>query len=63
MATSEQHLIWLDLEMTGLDPFTDRILEVATVVTDQDLNHRGRGPGDRRPPIGGGPGRAGRLES
>jgi oligoribonuclease len=44
MAPSEQHLIWLDLEMTGLDPFTDRILEVATAVTDQDLNILAEGP-------------------
>ena len=44
MATNEQHLIWLDLEMTGLDPFTDRILEVATVVTDQDLRILAEGP-------------------
>ena len=28
------NLVWIDLEMTGLNPFTDRILEVATIVTD-----------------------------
>ena len=44
MATNEQNLIWLDLEMTGLDPETDRILEVATVVTDQDLRVLAEGP-------------------
>jgi oligoribonuclease len=44
MPTSEQNLIWLDLEMTGLDPFTDRILEIATVVTDQELNILAEGP-------------------
>lgn len=44
MAKSEQNLIWLDLEMTGLDPFTDRILEVATVMTDQDLHILAEGP-------------------
>lgn len=31
-------LVWLDLEMTGLDPDHDRILEIAIVVTDNDLN-------------------------
>jgi len=44
MAMSEQNLIWLDLEMTGLNPFTDRILEIATVVTDQDLRILAEGP-------------------
>jgi len=34
----DQYLIWLDLEMTGLDPLSDRILEIALVVTDIDLN-------------------------
>ncbi|MGH8427734.1 MAG: oligoribonuclease [Gammaproteobacteria bacterium] len=31
------NLIWIDLEMTGLDPRTDRILEIATLVTDKEL--------------------------
>ncbi|WP_295384556.1 oligoribonuclease [uncultured Thiodictyon sp.] len=44
MPKSEQNLIWLDLEMTGLDPFTDHILEIATVVTDQELNILAEGP-------------------
>jgi len=44
MPKSEQNLIWLDLEMTGLDPFTDHILEIATVVTDQDLGILAEGP-------------------
>lgn len=44
MTISEQNLIWLDLEMTGLDPFTDRILEVGTVVTDQELRILAEGP-------------------
>ena len=34
----ENCLVWVDLEMTGLDPRVDRILEVAVVVTDADLN-------------------------
>ena len=44
MPKSEHNLIWLDLEMTGLNPFTDRILEIATVVTDQDLQILAEGP-------------------
>jgi oligoribonuclease len=39
-----QNLVWLDLEMTGLDPANDSILEIATVVTDQDLNELAVGP-------------------
>ncbi len=35
---NESNLIWVDLEMTGLNPETDRIIEVALVVTDPDLN-------------------------
>lgn len=35
---SEQNLIWVDMEMTGLYPEQDRILEVAVIVTDSDLN-------------------------
>lgn len=38
------NLIWIDLEMTGLDPQTDRIIEIATVVTDKDLNLLATGP-------------------
>ena len=37
-------LVWLDLEMTGLDPEADAILEIATVVTDADLNVVAEGP-------------------
>ena len=37
-------LIWIDLEMTGLDPERDRILEVATIVTDNLLNVLAEGP-------------------
>ena len=35
---NEFNLVWLDMEMTGLDPDNDRIIEVAVVVTDADLN-------------------------
>ena len=40
----QQRLIWLDLEMTGLDPDSDSILEIATIVTDADLNELAVGP-------------------
>ncbi len=38
------NLIWVDLEMTGLNPEVDRILEIATLVTDKDLNIVAEGP-------------------
>lgn len=38
MAQNQNYLVWLDMEMTGLVPETDRIIEVAMVVTDSDLN-------------------------
>jgi oligoribonuclease len=41
---STQNLIWIDLEMTGLDPEIDRILEIATLVTDSALNLVAEGP-------------------
>ncbi|MGH6636254.1 MAG: oligoribonuclease [Gammaproteobacteria bacterium] len=44
MALSEKNLIWIDLEMTGLDPDQDRILEIATVVTDSELDVIAQGP-------------------
>ena len=40
----KDNLIWIDLEMTGLDPDTDSIIEIATVVTDKDLIELGEGP-------------------
>ena len=41
---NKQNLIWLDLEMTGLDLNKDRIIEIATIVTDKDLNILAEGP-------------------
>ena len=41
---NEFNLIWVDMEMTGLDPDTDRIIEVAVVVTDSELNILAEGP-------------------
>ena len=42
--SKKKNLIWIDLEMTGLSPDTDRIIEIATVVTDSDLNVLATGP-------------------
>jgi oligoribonuclease len=44
MAQDSQHLIWIDLEMTGLNPETDLIIEIATIITDKDLNILAQGP-------------------
>ncbi|MBC8952172.1 oligoribonuclease [Xenorhabdus sp. PB62.4] len=44
MSKSENNLIWIDLEMTGLDPERDRIIEIATIVTDAELNILAEGP-------------------
>lgn len=41
---NKNNLIWIDLEMTGLDPNRDRIIEIATVITDSDLNILAEGP-------------------
>jgi oligoribonuclease len=41
---SADNLIWIDLEMTGLEPEADVILEIATIVTDGDLNVLAEGP-------------------
>ncbi len=44
MSQNPNNLIWIDLEMTGLDPDTDVIIEIATVVTDAELNTIAEGP-------------------
>lgn len=41
---NNQNLIWIDLEMTGLEPEQDRIIEIATIVTDAHLNILAEGP-------------------
>tara|TARA_R110002096_G_scaffold6599_3_gene30196 strand:+ start:92 stop:634 length:543 start_codon:yes stop_codon:yes gene_type:complete len=38
------HLVWIDLEMTGLDPEKERIIEMATIITDSELNLVAEGP-------------------
>jgi len=44
MAVNAENLIWIDLEMTGLSPLEDRVIEIATVMTDKDLNWLADGP-------------------
>jgi oligoribonuclease len=44
MKPSSKNLIWLDLEMTGLNPDKDRILEIATIITDKNLEILAEGP-------------------
>ncbi len=43
-STPSGNLIWIDLEMTGLDTVNDRIIEIATIVTDKQLNELAEGP-------------------
>lgn len=52
MVNSENNLIWIDLEMTGLQPERDFIIEIATIVTDSELNLLAEGPmlAIRQPP-------------
>lgn len=44
MKKDNENLIWIDLEMTGLSPVENQIIEIATVVTDKDLNILANGP-------------------
>lgn len=44
MTERKENLIWIDLEMTGLNPDSDRIIEIATIVTDKYLNVLAEGP-------------------
>ena len=44
MAQDANHLVWLDMEMTGLDPERERILEMAVIVTDSELNTLAESP-------------------
>ena len=44
MAMSDHNLVWVDMEMTGLIPEVDRVIEIATIVTDSRLNVLAEGP-------------------
>lgn len=44
MPVNPDNLAWIDLEMTGLDPERERIIEIATIITDKDLNILAEGP-------------------
>ena len=44
MESYSENLVWMDLEMTGLDPDVERILEIATIITDSNLNVIAEGP-------------------
>ncbi len=44
MTVNADNLVWMDLEMTGLDPEKERIIEIATIVTDSHLNILAEGP-------------------
>lgn len=44
MQVNNRNLVWIDMEMTGLDPDTDKVLEIASIVTDSDLNILAEGP-------------------
>jgi len=44
LSKSDKNLVWLDCEMTGLDPEVDKIIEIAVIVTGPNLEHRTEGP-------------------
>lgn len=44
MGQKAENLVWMDLEMSGLDPHVDVVLEIATLITDKDLNILATGP-------------------
>lgn len=44
MSANNENLVWVDLEMTGLDPEQDKIIEIASIVTDAQLNVLAEGP-------------------
>ncbi|MFT6949444.1 MAG: oligoribonuclease, partial [Paraglaciecola sp.] len=44
MTVETQNLVWIDMEMTGLHPEVDVVLEIATIVTDANLNILAEGP-------------------
>ena len=44
MTQDAQNLVWVDMEMTGLDPEQEKVLEIAMIVTDKELNVLAEGP-------------------
>jgi oligoribonuclease len=44
MSQNSSHLIWIDMEMTGLEPYKDTVIEIATLITDVNLNLVEEGP-------------------
>ena len=44
MSLRDDLLVWIDLEMTGLDPHENKIIEIATIITDSELSIIAEGP-------------------